>query len=42
MPIYKKKNGKWGIRNVKGESQTKQEAEQRLKAIKANQSKKKK
>jgi len=39
MPIYKKKNGKWGIVNVKGDSSSKAAAEKRLAAIKINQAK---
>lgn len=41
MPIKKTDKG-WKIENVAGYSKTKKEAEQRLKAVKANQSKKKK
>jgi len=41
MPIRKVKGG-YKIENVKGISKTRAEAEKRLKAIKANQSKKKK
>lgn len=40
MPVYKVKGG-WKIENTPGISKTKKEAEQRLKAIKASQSKKK-
>lgn len=41
MPIKKVKGG-YKIENVKGVSPTKAQAEKRLKAIKANQAKKKK
>ena len=41
MPIHKTKKG-YKIKNTKGVSKTKKEAEKRLKAIKANQAKSKK
>lgn len=37
MPIYQKSNGKWAIQNVAGESDTRADAEERLRAIKARQ-----
>ena len=41
MPIYKTKSGKYKIKNTKGVSKTRKQALRRLRAIKANQKRKK-
>lgn len=40
MPVYKKKNGRWGIRNVPGDHATRGKALKQLQAIKAAQARK--